>query len=138
MCDRRHIGRSLLLASLVLGLNALCLIGWAYGRHAHRHTPVNYTHIPPYGSHRPTARGSRSANNSICENHVSDRALASHIAPNVRPVEKLLLMHGAVAVLSTAPALQPDRTTRLLPYVDTLARGSAPRAPGQSRAPPRA
>lgn len=136
MRTRTHFGRSVLLAALVIGLNVLCLFGWAHGRHVQRHARVNYTQIPPHGSHRPTIRGNRaSSGSSASDVHTADHA-SSHVAPKYRPTHTPPVMHAAVALLSTAPSFEPERSVTFLRNADVLARGSAPRGPSAARAPP--
>lgn len=134
---RTHAGRSILLAALVLGLNVLCLIGWSHGHHVQRHSRVNYSHIPPHGSHRPTVRGNRSSSgNSATDVHAADHA-SSHVAPKSRPIETLPLMHAAVAMAAAVQSFEPQLTSiTYLRNADVLARGSAPRGPSAPRAPP--
>lgn len=130
----RHLGRNLMLAALVLGLNALCYVGYTHGRHAQHYSRVNYTHVPPHGTHRPTGRGARSQRLNTSDNQAADH-IELHVASKSRPMHPVLPMH-AMAQLAVLPVVQPETTSEPLALVNVVALGSAPRAPGGSRGPP--
>ncbi len=132
----KAISQRLLIAAIFVGLNALCFLGVAHGRHVHRHTRVNYSHIP---GHFPRS-GSRDSSSQLVATvdmpeHV-DLAVASQVHQIVvlsSPSTPTPVAHpGAFPVL-----MYPEENIEpLLARENVLALGSAPRAPGLGRAPP--
>jgi hypothetical protein len=137
MNRQKTISYRLLLAGIVLGLNALCFLGISHGRHVARHTGVDYSHIPAHASGR-SSRGGRSGLIATVDWHL-DHSVVDHI-PQAR------LVKGAISGPATvAPAIRPaalvlpkpdDSVELLLVRENVVALGSAPRAPDRGRAPP--
>jgi hypothetical protein len=139
MSGHKAISQRLLIAAIFVGLNALCFLGVAHGHRVHRHTRVNYSHIPhaSRSGSRYDRSGGVTATVDLFE-HV-DLAVATQT-------------HQAAVVLSASsvptpvvnPAASPvlvhpeENVEPLLVRENVLALGSAPRAPGLGRAPPTA
>ncbi len=138
MPHHKAISQRLLIATIFVGLNALCFLGVAHGRHVHRHTRVNYSHIPahsPRGGSRDGSSSCVAATVDLLE-HV-DLAVAAqlHNVAVVLPAPSVPTppaYPSAVAV----PVRPEEHVESLLARENVLALGSAPRAPGLGRAPP--
>jgi hypothetical protein len=136
MAKTLHLGRIFVLLAVGLGLNTLCFLISAHGHHAAKYSRSNYEHVPPHGPHRPTGRGSRSQRLSVSDHGASDHFEASSVAPRSKSTHPITDMHAAV-LLPAGLVLQNNLSSEPLAAVSVVALGSAPRAPGNSRGPPR-
>ena len=131
---KKYISHRSLLAAIFFGLNVLCFVGVTHGRHAHRLTHVNYSHIPAHGTGRA---GSRTSGRSETV-FVVDTQVIHATADSGKRTTSATTPTASFAVLSTvAPMLRrPTFMAELLVRENVLALGSSPRAPGLGRAPP--
>jgi hypothetical protein len=130
MMTRLHqLGRTLLLSALVLGLNALGLLALTHARHP-SHMRANVTH----GHHAPSRRASRGGNGGGSSLQASVDHTDSHVAPRSKPMHDV--SHSLAFVAITARMFAPEFVSAPLAEVSEVARGSAPRAPGDARGPP--
>jgi hypothetical protein len=130
---KKSISNRVLLGAIFFGLNLLCFIGISHGRHAERHTRVNYSYVPAHGTGRI---GSRSGWVGHVITYDSLIDVASH-APLVQGVAVGASATPQAALIAIAPALlRPTAIVELLARENVVALGSAPRAPGLGRAPP--
>lgn len=134
MHTSKHLVRSLLLMALALGMNLLSYADSAHGRMAPHRSRISYSHLPPHGSHRPTGRSGRTLRMAAADNHSADQTEAS-VAAKLKPIDPTVVL-PAVAILQHSMLLVPEMTSTPLAQVNVIAIGSAPRAPGGSRAPP--
>ena len=137
MIRQKAISDRLLLGAIFVGLNLLCFLGIAHGRHVVHHTRVNYSHIPAHATRRAGSRSGRegfvSSFDAIFDHSVVDhapRAALSKGTPSGSPS-----VHVAIAT-ATFVLAQPEERAETLALVNVVALGSAPRAPGLGRAPP--
>ena len=130
---KKSISNRVLLGAIFFGLNLLCFIGISHGRHAERHTRVNYSYVPAHGTGRI---GSRSGWVGHVITYDSLIDVASQ-PPSVHGVAVGASATPQVALIAIAPALlRPTAIVELLARENVVALGSAPRAPGLGRAPP--
>ncbi|WP_263408706.1 hypothetical protein [Terriglobus tenax] len=134
MRTSQHFVRTLLLTALALGMNLLSYADVAHGRAAHHRSRISYSHVPPHGSHRPTGRGGRTLRVAATDNQSSDSAEVA-LAPKLKPIHPAV-PSPTVALLQQSLLPQPENLSAPLAQAHVLAQGSAPRAPGGSRAPP--
>jgi hypothetical protein len=133
MTSKKSISNRVLLGAIFFGLNLLCFMGIVHGRHAERHTRVNYSYVPAHGTGRVGSRSGWAGRVVTYDSLIDD---ASHAS----------LVHGVIlgpsatpqtALVAAAPALpRPTAIVELLARENVMALGSAPRAPGLGRAPP--
>jgi hypothetical protein len=71
---------------------------------------------------------------AAADNHAPEVAEATVIA-KMKPIDPVVVT-PAVALPYQGPILQPEMISEPLAQVNEIAAGSAPRAPGGSRAPP--
>ena len=136
MPHHKAISQRLLIAAIFVGLNALCFLGVAHGRHVHRHTRVNYSHIPGHSSRS----GSRDSSSGL----VATVDLPDHIdlAITAQVHQVVVLSASSTPAPAAHPPASPmlvhpeENIEPLLVRENVLALGSAPRAPGLGRAPP--
>jgi hypothetical protein len=137
MNRHKAISQRLLLAAIFIGLNALCFLGVIHGRHVHRHTRVNYSHITAHSS-RGGSRDDDSGRAGTIElpQHVAV-AVATHIH-RVAPVLGGTFTPTPAGLSSGLVALvRPEEQAELLVRRENiLAPGGSPRSPALGRAPP--
>jgi len=126
--------RTALLMALALGMNLLSYVDIAHGRRAPHSSRISYSHVPPHGSHRPTGRSGRTLRLAAADNHAPEVAEAT-VIPKMKPIDPVVVT-PAIALAYQGPILQPEMLSEPLAQVNEIAAGSAPRAPGGSRAPP--
>jgi hypothetical protein len=133
MTSQKSISNRLLLGAIFFGLNLLCFMGIAHGRHVERHTRVNYSHVPAHGTGRV---GSRSGwvGHVITYDSLIDCASQIPLVHGVTAGPSATPLAALISVRTALP--RPTMTTELLAHENVLALGSAPRAPGRGRAPP--
>jgi hypothetical protein len=133
MTFKKSISHSVLLGAIFFGLNLLCFIGIVHGRHAERHTRVNYSYVPAHGSSRV---GSRSGwvGHVITYDSLIDAASQTPSVHGVIAETSATPLAAFVAV--AVPLPRPTEILELLARENVMALGSAPRAPGLGRAPP--
>jgi hypothetical protein len=137
MFRHKPISNRLLLGVIFAGLNLLCFLGIAHGRHVVHYTKVNYSHVPAHGMGRSGSRSGR-AELIAAVDAVIDHAVIDH-APQTRLVKAAgpAVISPQAALVAVAFSLpQPEDRTELLARENVLALGSAPRAPGLGRGPP--
>ena len=134
---RKSNSNKFLLGAIFFGLNVLCFVGVAHGRHAHRHTRVNYSHIPAHGTGRAGSRSGRSETIVAVDSQVEHATAASEARRGTPGITAGPATVPMFAVPVTARLLErPTVSAELLARENVLAMGSAPRAPGRGRAPP--
>jgi hypothetical protein len=140
---RTSISNKLLLGAIFFGLNVLCFVGITHGSHAHRHTRVNYSHIPAHGTGRSGSRSGRSETVVSVDSQVdyATAAPGTHgmtVEPT-SPARAVMVASPVMALVVSVPLLErPTMMAELLARENVLALGSAPRAPGRGRGPPTA
>jgi hypothetical protein len=133
MESKKSISNRVLFGAIFFGLNLLCFIGISHGRHAERHTRVNYSYVPAHGTGRI---GSRSGWVGQVITYDSMIDVVSQ-PPLVHGVTVGASTTPQVALIAIAPALlRSTAIVELLARENVVALGSAPRAPGLGRAPP--
>jgi hypothetical protein len=138
MIRQKAISDRLMLGMIFLGLNVLCFLGIAHGRHIVHHTRVNYSHIPAHSSRR--AGSSRSDSDSVATMVVGhlDHAAVDH-APKAtlsKGTPRGNIHAPVVQVTQAFRLIRPDERMEPLADENVIALGSAPRAPGLGRGPP--
>jgi hypothetical protein len=132
MARAQQLARTLLIAALVLGLNALGILSAMHGRHP-SHSRANVSH----GHHGSSRRASRNGGNYADEAHAIDAHDAHTDSQVTQKPHKASHAAPLFAVLTLSPMLfAPEFIDAPLANVDEVARGSAARAPGAARAPP--
>ena len=137
MTRHKPISNRLLLGVIFAGLNLLCFLGIAHGRHVVHYTKVNYSHVPAHGMGRSGSRSGRPELIAAVDAAI-DHAVIDH-APQARLVKAAGPTVVAPQVVPVAVAFslpRPEDRTELLARENVLALGSAPRAPGLGRGPP--
>jgi len=133
----RRFSHKVTLAVLFAGLNLLCLFCICHGHRSEHHARVNYAHVPPRGSGRPTSRTGRTPGSFTCavsEHH--DHEAANGLTRSIMRGSD----HIATAALPAASLLRfaLEGQSSAVSATDELAFGDAPRGPTRSRAPPAA
>ena len=142
MTLRKSISNKFLLGAIFFGLNVLCFVGVAHGRHAHRHTRVNYSHIPAPGTGRAGSRSGRSETVFAVDLQVEHATAAYEARPGTHGAHAERVTAGPLTTSVVALPVMPPELERpafmaeLLARENVLALGSAPRAPSRGRAPP--
>ena len=137
MTRHKPISNRLLLGVIFAGLNLLCFLGIAHGRHVVHYTKVNYSHVPAHGMGRSGSRSGRPELIAAVDAAI-DHAVIDH-APQARLVKAAgpTVVAPQVVLVAVAFSLpRPEDQTELLARENVLALGSAPRAPGLGRGPP--
>ena len=133
MTWNKSISNRVLLGAIFFGLNLLCFMGIAHGRHAERHTRVNYSYVPAHGTGRV---GSRSGwvGHVVTYDSLIDVASQASLVHGVTAGPSAAPQAALVTVAAALP--RPTAIVELLARENVMALGSAPRAPGLGRAPP--
>jgi hypothetical protein len=134
----RHkvISQRWIIAAIFVGLNALCFLGVTHGRYVHRHTRVNYSHIPAH-----SRGGSRDSSSAVIATVELPGHVDAVVAAQIHRVQARFVGPSAPTVVAGLPVSATygrpdDRIVMRLGSENVLALGSAPRAPGLARAPP--
>jgi hypothetical protein len=134
MTSRKSISNRVLLGAIFFGLNLLCFMGVVHGRHAARHTRVNYSQIPVHRAGRTGSRTKEAAGHVVTYDSVTDYASRASSIHGVAAGPSTTSQAALVAV--AAPLPRPTAIVQLLARENVMALGCAPRAPGLGRAPP--
>jgi hypothetical protein len=132
MAKVQQFGRTLLLAALVLGLNALSLLALTHARHP-GHMRANVSH----GHHSASRRASRDGEGPDADADAVQTD-SNHADSCVPPQSRSAgaLSHLSWFMASPTRLCVPDVASVLTAAAPGLAWPSAPRAPGGARAPP--
>ncbi len=133
MALKKSIPNRVLLGAIIFGLNLLCFIGISHGRHAERHTRVNYSYVPAHSAGRIGSRAGW-VGQVVTYDSLIDVSSRPRLIHGIASGSATGLQFALVVV---SPALSHSMTVvELLTYKNVMALGSAPRAPGLGRAPP--
>ncbi len=126
----QQFGRTLLLTALVLGLNVLGMLAITHARHPN-HARANVAH----GHGSSLRRATRDQAGADDDGEVPDVAGDVHVA---KTHQRWPLSHIGALRAELIRLFSPEFISAPLAAVPSVARSSAPRAPGISRGPPTA